>query len=138
MLVKYPTNQIIPLPDLWLFHDVAEAREFLAGNNENPELVDDSAGQCICVEGRDETESYCVIVLACDFTQHAQTCGVIAHEAYHATCFTFEQIGETEAGEETTAYVLQAITASLVRAHAEYLRNLMASQEGAANDTGGV
>lgn len=138
MLVKYPTRQIIPLPDLWLFHDAGEAREFLAGNNENPELVDTSPGQCICVEGRDETESYCVVVLACDYSQHALTCGVIAHEAYHATCFAFEQIGETDAGEETTAYVLQAITASLVRAHGEYLRGLMEKEEADASGNGDV
>jgi hypothetical protein len=121
MLVKYPNDQIIPLPKLLLFHDIDDARKFLAGNNQNPEIVEDCPGQCICIEGGDDTESYCVIVLSCDFTHHAQTCGVIAHEAYHATCFALEQIGENEAGEETTAYVLQAITASLVHAHAEYM-----------------
>ena len=124
MLVEYPTNQIIPLPDLWLYHDVASARRFLASNGEDPALVDDGVeGQCICVAG--SKRAYCVIVLSCDFTCHAATCGVIAHEAYHATCFALDQIGETEAGEETTAYVLQAITASLVCTHCDYVNNVM-------------
>jgi len=46
---------------------------------------------------------------------------LLIHEAYHVVCNHLRELGETDAGEETVAYMIQCTAGALIEAHHAWL-----------------
>ncbi len=99
------------VPELRLFHS---KKKFLRWCTKKfgcpPETIDDADAQT----------TYCNGVAVVLFTVRDNEIwenALLVHESYHVVCSHLEALGETDAGEEITAYMIQCVAGSLMDAH---------------------
>lgn len=54
---------------------------------------------------------------------------LLVHEAYHVVCNHLRELGETDAGEEMVAYMMQCTAGALIEAHHMWLEKKNGSVE---------
>lgn len=105
------------LPDLWLFHDEDECADFLTKQFGDAPLIEGAKATTFYSEGE------CVVLMLPTDETWDEQAAVLVHEAWHVVCGHLEYLREDEAGEETVAYLIQAVSLALFDAHREWLES---------------
>jgi len=109
----------IPAPEFILFTNEDDyhykMRQITAKSY--PEFKKTEGGRAIPFEKDCGNYLYIVQIVGCDVYRDIDIIGLLAHEATHVAQFYFDTIGEDKPGAEHQAYLIQFITAGLVKAY---------------------
>lgn len=109
-------GELLPALYVTYYHTREELQAALADEGIEIALVD-SPAQTHWVEADDGRPA--AIVLIEPERYDAATVGLIAHEAVHVVQTYLRWLGEVHPGDETQAYLVQAVMAYLIEAHTD-------------------
>lgn len=96
--------------EIRLFHDRGKCVKWCEGKfGEKPPMSDSEAQTITCGD--------VAVVLVETCGEDVWDCALLCHEAYHIVCNHLREIGESSAGEEVVAYMVQCVSGALMDAH---------------------
>lgn len=113
-------DHTIPVPELRLFHSRGRMTTWCAKRgipNECMEFLDADAQAWTW---KKDSEVVCIVLFE-NMADDLSDAALLAHEAVHVACNTLGMIGEDDYGEETLAYLVEAFTLALLRAHRKWM-----------------
>lgn len=119
MRCKVKLDQFVP--EVRLFHDRGKARRYLRALDVDAEFGDLPDAHTVFLDGGGDLKA--VVLFEADADWHAEA-ALLAHEAVHVVMDTIDRCGFTY-DQEIVAYMVQAVSESLFRAHEKWKRKHM-------------
>ncbi len=99
------------VPKLMLFHSKKKCKRWCIDElGCIPDLIDGADAQTMYHDGT-------AVVLFTVREEETWENALLVHESYHVVCDHLEALGETDAGEEIMAYMIQCVSGALMDAH---------------------
>lgn len=111
----------IPVPEVHLFHSRDRMAAWCEGHGIDLAHIEFLDADAQTWTWRNGTEMRVTVLLE-NVEGGASNAALLAHEATHIALNVLSELGEDDYGDETLAYLVEAFTKALLKAHNKWLR----------------